>query len=157
MRGLTARDVMNADLVTVPDSLSVAELADHLIDHEISGAPVEDEEGNLIGVVSLTDIVRAASEGGQGVLSADQQHFYTHGWEDEVDLEELQGLHVENEGLSVRDIMTPSVMAVEAGASLAHVADTMLQGHVHRLLVIDGDRVAGIISTSDLLRVVAEA
>ncbi len=53
--------------------------------------------------------------------------------------------------------MTPTVFAVEADSPVSHVARSMLDGHLHRLLVVDGDKVVGIVSTSDLLRLLAEA
>ncbi|MBP7589377.1 MAG: CBS domain-containing protein, partial [Thermoanaerobaculia bacterium] len=50
MRDLVAKDVMNSDLITVPADMTVAELAEFLVENEISGVPVEDAEGRLVGV-----------------------------------------------------------------------------------------------------------
>lgn len=57
MRPITATDLMNSDVLTVRDDLPVSELADFLIDNDITGAPVVDRDGGLVGVVSLVDIV----------------------------------------------------------------------------------------------------
>lgn len=57
MRPITATDLMNSDVLTVRDDLPVSELADFLIDNDITGAPVVDRQGSLVGVVSLVDIV----------------------------------------------------------------------------------------------------
>ena len=150
-----ARDVMNAEILTVTEDMTVHELATFLTDHEISGAPVEDVEGRLIGVVSTTDLARSAFESGSAEPS-DEHPFY-HSWATaSLDPEDMEELHVEEEGMQVRDIMTPTVFAVEADAPVSHVAGSMLDGHLHRLLVIEGQRVVGIISTSDLLRLLAE-
>jgi CBS domain-containing protein len=149
---------MNSQILAVRDDLSVYELATFLTDHEISGAPVEDEAGELIGVVSVTDVVRAASEGGRPVDESGR-HFYSRGWEEELEaeeLEELESLHLEEEGLLVRDIMTPSVLAIQADAKISQIASSMLEGHIHRLLVIDGRKVVGIVSSSDLLQLFVE-
>ena len=139
-----ARDVMNAEILTVAEDMTVHELATFLTDHEISGAPVEDVEGRLIGVVSTTDIARTAFESGSA--EEDEEH----------PVDDLGDLHIEEEGLLVGDIMTPTVFAVEADAPISHVAQSMLDGHLHRLLVIEGRKVIGIVSTSDLLRLLAE-
>ena len=66
---LKAQDIMNPEVLTVGDQMTVRELASFLTDQEISGAPVEDENGSLIGVVSVTDLVRAASSGGDRLMN----------------------------------------------------------------------------------------
>lgn len=155
---LVARDVMNPEVITVAEDLTVKELATVLTDQEISGAPVEDSTGRLVGVVSLTDIVRAASLGGDRVIDARAHAFFARGWEESVDAEELEELHFDNgdEQLLVRDIMTPSVFVVDEEVEVPHVARTMLDSHLHRLLVVRDQRPVGIISTSDLLQLLAD-
>ena len=154
MISATARDVMNPEILTVTEDMSAHELAVFLTDHEISGAPVEDSEGRLSGVVSTTDLARTAFESGS---ATDEEHPFYRSWADAgIDLDDLEDLHIETEGLLVRDIMTPTVFAVEADAPVSHVARSMLDGHLHRLLVIEGQKVVGIISTSDLLRLLAD-
>ncbi len=134
--------------------MTVHELATFLTDHEISGAPVEDVEGRLVGVVSTTDLARTAFESGSSEES--EEHPFYRSWADaSLDADDLAELHIEEEGLLVRDIMTPTVFAVEADAPVSHVARSMLDGHLHRLLVIEGQKVVGIVSTSDLLRLLA--
>ena len=154
MKQPTARDVMNDQILTVTEEMSVHELATFLTDHEISGAPVEDADGRLIGVVSTTDLARTAFESGS--VGEEEHPFYRSWAEDSLDLDDLADLHIEEEdGLQVKDIMTPTVFAVEVDAPVSHVARSMLDGHLHRLLVIEGQRVVGIVSTSDLLRLLA--
>ncbi len=62
MKALIARDVMSATVVTVRDDLTLEQVAGILAENEISGAPVEDDEGTLLGVVSVTDVNRSAAE-----------------------------------------------------------------------------------------------
>lgn len=152
----TARDVMNSEILTVTEEMTVHELATYLTDHEISGAPVEDADGRLVGVVSTTDVARSAFESGSAEDT--DEHPFFHSWASaSLDADDMADLHVEEEGMLVRDIMTPTVFAVEADAPVSHVARSMLDGHLHRLLVIEGRKVVGIISTSDLLRLLADA
>jgi CBS domain-containing protein len=150
-----ARDVMNDQILTVTEEMTVHELATFLVDHEISGAPVEDAEGRLIGVVSLTDLARIAADGGNVEVTEGHPFFEDLDDQQAIDLEDLEELHIEQEGLKVGEIMTPTVFAVEADAPVSHVARSMLDGHLHRLLVIEGEKVIGIVSTSDLLRLLA--
>ena len=57
---VAAKEVMNPDVITVRDDMTVQEVAAFLTENQISGAPVEDGEGRLVGVVSYADIARAA-------------------------------------------------------------------------------------------------
>lgn len=155
MTGATARDVMNHEILTVTEEMTVHELAAFLTDHEISGAPVEDAQGRLVGVVSTTDLARLAAEGGTEPGDVDHPFYYSWQGADGFDTEDLAELHIEEEGQRVGEIMTPTVFAVEADAPVSHVARSMLDSHLHRLLVIDDQKVVGIISTSDLLRLLA--
>ena len=63
MRPITAADVMNPNVLTVQDDMTVEELASFLVENEISGAPVEDSGGRLVGVVSVTDLALSVAKG----------------------------------------------------------------------------------------------
>ncbi len=156
MKMLRAHDIMNAEVIKVRDDMTVRELASFLVDNEISGAPVENREGKLVGVVSLTDIALTVSGGDAVALDRSNPSFFVRGWEEALDVEAMTGFHVEEgEGLLVREIMTPSIYSVPEDTPVAEVARTMLDAHLHRLLVTRGDRLAGIITTSDLLQLIA--
>ncbi len=156
MRALTARDVMNPEVLAVRDDRTVADLADFLVDNEISGAPVEDAEGRLIGVVSLTDVARVLGGHDQAVIDHPQPEYYLRGWEDRFNPEDVAGLRVAESDLTVGEIMTPKVFAVEDEMPISKVAEKMIHGHLHRLLVTRDRKVVGIISTSDLLGLLVE-
>ena len=120
MKQLVAADLMSHDLIAVQPDMTVHELATFLTDHQITGAPVIDERGRLVGVVSETDIA-------------------------EADLERV-------EAQPVREIMTPTAYTVPHDTAIADVARTMVTGRIHRLLVTRGGRVAGILTTLDVLK-----
>ncbi|HEX2224154.1 MAG TPA: CBS domain-containing protein [Thermoanaerobaculia bacterium] len=148
MRPITAGDVMNPRVLTVRDDISVEELADFLVENEISGAPVEDATGKLVGVVSVTDIVAVVSEGAKRERDRRNASFY-QSWERDPSLPE--DLDVEDGDIHVREIMTPIVYAVPEEMPVSEVAERMIESHLHRLLVTRGEKVVGILSTSDLL------
>lgn len=152
---ILAHEIMNPEVLRVRDDWTVGELANFLVDQEISGAPVEDERGGLVGVVSLTDVVRAASAGGERWARDYDPGFFVRGWEDSIEVEEIEALHFDNEDLLVRDIMTPSVFAIDAETPVSEVARGMMDSHLHRMLVLREGRVVGIISTSDMLQLLA--
>lgn len=157
MRDLIARDVMNPEVIRVRDDLTVAEVAEFLVDHEISGAPVEDADGHLVGVVSLTDVAAALAGNDQAVVDHPQPGFYVRGWEDRFNPEDLAGLRIGESELTVADIMTTALFAVDEEMPVSRVAEKMIRSHVHRLLVTRRRKVVGIITTSDLLGLLVES
>lgn len=157
MRPLLARDIMNTRVLSVRDDMAVAEVAAFLVDHELSGAPVRDVGGKLVGVVSVTDVVRAAAEGGEGV-ARDQADpgFYVRGWDEKWSPDEARALRVRGSDSTVADIMTPAVYTVPEDTPVSDLAEIMIDSHIHRLLVTRGGEVVGIVSTTDLLGLLVE-
>jgi CBS domain-containing protein len=156
MRELIAKDLMNPELLTVRDDMTVVDLAEFLVDNEISGAPVEDAEGRLIGVVSLSDVARAFTGRDQVVRAHPEPDYYLRSWEDRFLPEELAGLRVAESDATVGEIMTPSLLAVDEETPVARVAAKMIDSRVHRLLVTRDRKVVGIVSTIDLLGLLVE-
>jgi CBS domain-containing protein len=157
MRPITAGDLMNPEVLTVREDMSVHALARFLVDNEITGAPVENASGKLVGVVSLVDIASVASDSGNVASDQSNPDFFVRGWEDKIDLEEMIDFRVDNENLRVGEIMTPTVFSVEEETAVSEVATMMLKGHLHRLLVIRDEKPVGIVSTSDLLGLLIES
>jgi CBS domain-containing protein len=162
MRPITAADLMNPKVLAVRDDLTLRELAAFLIRNQITGAPVEDAAGRLVGVVSTVDIAEAVLAGqGGGTAAAAGEEQEEDEDEDEKDEEEeeqqdlgglqLDDLRLARDDLLVRDIMSPSIQSVPEDATVSQVASRMLDGHVHRLLVTREGRPVGIVTTSDLL------
>jgi CBS domain-containing protein len=160
MRLITAADLMNPRVLTVRQDLTVRELANVLVENEISGAPVEDRSGKLVGVVSLTDIAAAFAEDEdeeEDESEGERGDFFLSEWEDDgMTREEIEELGLDEAELTVAEIMTPEVFTVREDTPVSEIAEAMIQNHVHRILVTREDRVVGIISTSDLLGLLVE-
>lgn len=152
MRPITASDLMNPGVLTVQKDMTVRELASFLMENEISGAPVADAQGRLVGVVSLNDIAALAS-GEARSAGEDGSSFFGRDWrdweDDGLDEEDVEDLPLD--GVYVTDIMNPKIYSVREDATVPEIASLMLNGHLHRLLVTREDRAVGIITTSDLL------
>jgi predicted transcriptional regulator len=148
------KDLMNPDIMTVVDEMTTDELARYLIEREISGAPVVDGQGQLIGVVSMTDIGRNIAEPSD-FASSRSSGFYRDDATD-LTLEDLGQRYVEERAVTVRDVMTPVIHQVPVTASVAEVARIMVERHIHRLVVTHGKDPVGIITSMDLLKMVAD-
>ena len=151
----SVKDVMNPDVMTVADEMTTGELARYLTEREISGAPVVDGQGHLIGVVSMTDIGRQMAEPTEFESSGGSEFYRDSA--DDVTLEDFGQRYVEQTTATVRDVMTPVIYQVPVTATVADAARVMLREHIHRLVVTQGKEPVGIITSMDLLRVVAES
>jgi predicted transcriptional regulator len=157
IRAQRVKDVMNPDIMTVADEMTTDELVRFLTEREISGAPVVDGQGRLIGVVSMTDIGRHLAEPSDFASPASPA-FYRETADDraeDLSLEDLGQRYVEERAVTVRDVMTPAVHQVPATALVREAARIMVEHHIHRLIVTRGKEPVGIITSIDLLRVLA--
>ena len=148
MRPIVASDLMNPDVVTVGEDMRLKALAAFLVQHEISGAPVVDADGQLVGVVSMFDVARATAAPEQdrgGFLQSVR----------EPDPIALDGDGVDDE-LTVGDVMTTNVFTVGDDTPVSEVAAMMVHHHLHRVLVVRDEEVVGIVSSSDLLGLLVE-
>lgn len=152
MRPITAADVMNPNVLAVQDDMTVEELASFLVENEISGAPVEDATGRLVGVVSVTDLALSVARGTELAVDRSNPAFFVREWGDILSRDDIEVLRFggDNE-LQVRDIMTPAIYSVDEETPIPEVAETLIHSHIHRLVVTSGERVVGIVTTSDLL------
>jgi CBS-domain-containing membrane protein len=123
----SAADVMTRNPFSIHHDATVREAASALTAKGVSAAPIIDDAGRPIGVVSRADIVR---HGRMGESSQRE-------WGD----------------AAVKDIMTAAVYFVRPDTPVSNVIDDLLDCKVHRLFVVDDDHVlVGVISTTDVLR-----
>lgn len=150
--GHAARDIMNRDVICVSETTDLRDLAKLFLEKGITGAPVLDSEGDLVGVISQTDLLYyQLSRGDELMLDSD---FYQ-----KVKVEGRHvptGFQVEDSNTQrVSDLMTPVVHSVRESASIESIARMMTRRHIHRVIVRKGRKVAGIISALDVLKVLA--
>jgi len=157
MVSLLAKDIMNPDVLSVGPDWSIGQLADFLCANSISGAPVISEDSKLLGVVSMTDLVRQASMPGVNSCLASADESYIHSPERQYSPEEIGTSRIDAQSLvNVRDIMTPVTFNVNEYTRIQDVADAMLRGRIHRVFVTRNESLIGIITTMDLLSAIRD-
>jgi predicted transcriptional regulator len=154
---MTVSNVMQHDVLAVEADWSLEQLTDFLIDNSISGAPVVAADDHLVGVVSLTDIVRQNRLPDQGPDREGTHNVYLFDLNRHMDRDELRDLHIQFEtSVQVRDIMTPMIFSVNEDTSVQEVAETMLKGRIHRVFVTRDSKLHGIVTALDMLRVIRD-
>jgi CBS domain-containing protein len=171
--GQSAGGIMSKNLVTVPLGCTLQGLAVILHENGISGVPVVDDDGLLVGVVSQSDLVRFGTQrvarprivpldfrNEQEVTDEDEAGPIApafHTTLDGEDLAELRERFIEEDygDALVADIYTPYAVTASVDASVAALASLMVEKGVHRLIIVDGKRVAGIVTSMDILKTFA--
>ena len=147
---VTARDIMRKDVVTLNYATPLSDVERRLSDHRISGAPVTDESGHIIGVVSLKDLVERYAESAESQPRRGPGFFHLSS--EEMEDEDFDTFEVPDEAEETAgDIMTGEVFSVAADAGLSQIAGEMVRHRVHRLLVEEGGKYIGLISTMEIL------
>lgn len=124
-------ELMQTNVRTIAPDAPVTQLVEAMADSRISGLPVVNPDGRVIGVVTATDVLQAGAEQSDTRARA---RFFEH--------------------TTVRDIMTPNPHVIEPEADAREAAKHMLYTDVKRLFVQDGDRLVGVISQTDLAHAV---
>jgi CBS domain-containing protein len=149
----TAMDLMTPNPVSIRDVATIQEAVALLTDRGFSAAPVIDEAGRPVGVLSRADIVVHDREKVEYLAPAPE---YYEKSELRTDTGEslTRGFQVEKpDNARVRDIMTPVVFSVTPETSATRVVEDMAALNVHRLFVVDrGGVLVGVISALDVLR-----
>lgn len=153
---LTAGDIAQTRVATLAPEAPLLNAQRLFIEEQISGAPVVDDSGRVVGVVSSADLLRAVvdehdSGRSQAVYFRDLLEFSGPDWERLP--EDFQD---RLEEVVVGDVMTDSLVSVPATAPVAEVARVMRDGAVHRVLVLKEGFLVGLISSLDLVGLVAD-
>jgi len=128
---LTVGELMTGDPIIATVDMPLSEAADLMDFYRISGLPVVDWGGFLVGVISQTDLLHARTT-----------EPLWHAWP----------------GLAVRHLMTQPAVTVAARTTVEDAARLMEQNHIHRLVVVDsgGETPIGVLSVTDLVRSMIE-
>ena len=146
---MNASDVMTRTLLSVRPDATVADAIRTMLDNRISGLPVIDAAGRLVGILTEGDLLRRGEMGTERQRSRWLEILMGPG--------RLAGEYVRTHGRKIGEVMTRDVVSVTLDTPLKEVVELMERHRIKRVPVLDGDVPVGILSRADLLRGLAGA
>jgi|ERR1700693_4782427 len=144
---MRAMDVMTTDVISVGPDTTVQALATLLAERGISGAPVVDSGGHLVGIVSEGDLLHRAEIG-----TAQRHRERRRSWWLDHYASDLARDYIKSHGRTVKDIMTRDVETVTEDTDLGDVAALLEAKRIKRVPVMRDGKIVGIISRANLVR-----
>jgi CBS domain-containing protein len=144
---MRAHQIMTRQVITIAAGASIVDAANIMLDKHISGLPVVDDAGKVIGIVSQGDFIRRAEIGTQRKRGRWLKFLVGPGT--------AASDFVRERGRKVGEIMTPDPCTVTEDATLEDIVELMERNNVKRLPVLRGDKLAGIVTRTNLLQAVA--
>lgn len=141
---LTIRDVMTSSVILVHPSTPLKEVAQALIDNGISGVPVVDADGVVLGVVSEADLL-VKEQGADAIRHRPLSRFFGDSKESRAQLIKLGAT-------TAGDAMTAPARTITSSRSIHEAAAIMTAHRVNRLPVVDDGRLVGMVTRADLVR-----
>ena len=147
---LTAKDIMTTEVISVQRQTSVNDLAEILWKNRISGAPVLDDDGSVIAVVTESDLIDQKKKVHIPTMISilDSVIFLESSKKTEKEIKKMAGN-------TVQDICSSELVSVAEDAGLDEIATIMAEKNVHTLPVIQDGRLVGVIGKSDIIRSMA--
>jgi CBS domain-containing protein len=144
---LKARDIMSRDVISVSPSTTIEELARILVDKRISGAPVVNENGEMIGIVTENDLVRKNKKFHIPTIIRLFDAFIMLQSQSMIE-EEIKAMAA----VTVSDIYKKEVITVTEETQVDEIASIMSEKKVHLIPVVEGKSIKGIIGKIDIIK-----
>ena len=144
---MRVKDVMTKNVVSVQPQATIAEAVDLMIRSHVSGLPVIDESGSLVGILSEGDLLRRSELGTQKAPATWLACLFHPG--------RLAEAYARTHGRRVDEIMSCDVATIDASALLEEAAAMMEERRVRRLPVVADEKVVGIVARADFVRALA--
>jgi len=146
MRHALAREIMSSPVITASPDMSFKDIVAIMLEHGISGLPIVDEGGRLVGMVSEADLLLKEEE-----PRAQPGLIPWHG--SSLRLERIRDRHRKAEGMTAGTLMTENVVSATESATIHHLAHLMLVHDINRIPIVRDGRVVGIVTRADILKV----
>jgi CBS domain-containing protein len=143
-----ARDVMTTEIVSVSPENSVRHAAEIMLTHNVSGLPVIDGRGVLMGIISEGDLIRRTELGSEAIVSLVNGALLA---------EERASAYIRRSSWKVGDAMSRNPIVIDEDTSLARVSRLMQEHGIKRIPVARNGELVGIVSRADLLKAIVMA
>ena len=144
---MRAHQIMTRPVITVTPETTVVEAANTMLQRHVSGLPVIDPDGKLVGIISEGDFIRRSEIGTQRKRGRFLRFILGPG--------QAATDFVQEHGRKVAEIMTKTPLTITEDTELEKIVQLMEKNNVKRLPVIRGDQIVGIVSRANLLQAVA--
>jgi len=153
---MKVRDIMSKGVITVGREESLRQISNIFHENRISGAPVVDNEGKLLGMLSESDIVGAAKPLERKLrLIYPSLSLMSVTFEQSAEEKDLAEVVRELQQMCAEEVMTPDVHVIGPEESIQKAVILMNENQVNRLPVIEGDSLVGIITRADIIHYLA--
>lgn len=150
---VNVREVMSSEVLCVYEGWSIKRLADFFVKHNISGAPVIASDHSIVGVVTQSDVVRFDSKSLSESELRNLAFMYFGNNTAELSADDLSHLRDKaSENCTVNLIMTEDVISIEADSNLSEACQLLEQKGLHRLFVVEEEKIVGVVTANDILR-----
>ncbi|SHK34173.1 CBS domain-containing protein [Paramaledivibacter caminithermalis] len=148
---MIAKNVMNRNVVSIKPDDTLKDAVALMVKHSISGLPVIDENKNIIGIISQSDVLRHGKK--PFILeTVDLLEIFLYEQEPENYEKELKiALN-----MKIKDVMTKNIIAVSENTPVGKIAHLMIENEINRVPVIKQGKLVGIIGREDIIKAIAE-
>jgi CBS domain-containing protein len=146
---MKAADVMVSNVITVGVNASIGEVAAILLNNHISAAPVVDEKGELVGIVSEGDLIRRPE------IGTAKRHSW---WLDLISNKWASATeYIKSHSRKVADVMTRDVITAKPDTPLGDIAAMLERNRIKRVPIVEGGKLVGLVSRANILQALASA
>lgn len=146
---MKVKNFMTKKVLTVNKDMSVKEFIRIMEENNITGAPVVDENEKVIGVISVTDVIKRSNYVNKELAHCEDCYEVNP----TTGIVEIHKYYTEELfEKSIENLMTRKLISITPEADLVKAVDIFLSTPVHRILVMENDKIEGIISTKDTLK-----
>ena len=145
-----AKEIMKTDVVKVLESDTVQAVAKLILEHDISGFPVVDNQDHVVGVVTELDLMR-------NQIAPNEPSIWSTIWGMDADrMEKYQDARRKYMAKTAGEVMTTPALTVDVADNLEKVANIMFNKKIKRIFVTEDGKLAGVISRSVFTRLLLE-
>lgn len=138
-------EIMKEEVITIKKGTSYREVAEILIKNKISGAPVVDDEGNIVGVVSEKDLFRAVYPSYKEFYESPESH---------LDFEKLEEEAKRAGDKKVEEFMSTRLITADPDTPVLKIGALMIITGIHRVPVVKDKKIVGMVSRRDIYRAI---